>query len=86
MVRGLIREGSQGKEAEPGGPGQRGRDVRWRLSGEWGRKEHGRGHAWVWTVVGMVSGLCQGVRSCWPGLGFGCGMASAGPEAIGWQH
>lgn len=53
MVRGLIREGFQGKEAEPGGPGQKGRDVRWRLSA--GGVERG--------VVGTVHGA--GRSSVW---------------------
>lgn len=53
--------------------------VRWREAW-WGLCMGLDGH-WV------VSDLCQGVRkSCWSGLGLGCGVASAGPEAVSWQN
>lgn len=80
--RGLIREGF-GRRGQSQWAWTEGRDDRWRLSGGCGGERHGRGCAWGWTIIGVVSGLCQGVRkSCWLGLGLGCGMASAGPEAV----
>lgn len=62
-LEGLTREGFQGEEvAEPSGPGQRGRDDKWRLSGRWGGQRHCRSCDGTWTVCGVVGGLCWGVR------------------------
>lgn len=75
-VRGLIREDFRRQWEESSGSGLKGRDDRWRLLGEWvERGVVGAVHGVGWMVSGVMSGLCQAVRkSCWPGLGLGCGM------------